>query len=166
MNSEMLGQLQVCSDELEDIRCRLEKIDVMDQEYQYLQSYALIRACGVAEYVCHCIVADYFTRFHDPVVDKYIDDTVRNSSFSVKYSVICKTLKSFNDQWASAFKNEIDALDDRERIISSSNSLVSVRHAFAHGRTYTAAFEDIKRYYDDVIVMLEILYDVVNVRTE
>lgn len=70
-------------------------------------------------------------------------------------------LGKFDDSWRNNFRNTVQQHDNCQRIISSSNSLVANRHLFAHGQAPTASFNDIYQYYQDTLVLIQILDTVV-----
>ncbi len=80
---------------------------------------------------------------------------------SAKYEMMQQLLGKFDDQWKKNFQNAVKARPDKERLISASNSLVSNRHSFAHGKAPTATFSDIKNYYFDVLELIKIFDSVV-----
>ena len=93
MNSELRNILNECSSELDDIEQRIDQLKVFDKESKYLTCYALIKACGTAEFVYRSIIADYFAKFQDDKIDQYIDNTVRKGSMSATYDNMLKLLQ-------------------------------------------------------------------------
>ena len=156
MKSELQDRLNDCEAELVDIDERLENLDPFDKTRKYLTYYALIRACGTAEYVYRAIVADYFTSLGDTKIDKFLNKAVREGSMSASYNNMCNLLQRFDDNWKEQFSQEVKNHPDGNRIISSAKSLVANRHAFAHGRSISASFSDIKLYYMDMMILIEV----------
>lgn len=154
MKSELQDMLDDCLTELNDIEVKIGTLPSLDKTKRYLTQYALIKACGTVEFVYRAIVADFFSQYSIPQIDKYLEQTVRNGSMSAKYDNMCGLLKKFDDSWASAFRGAIQGRIDGQRIIAASNSLVTNRHTFAHGRTPSATFSDIKQYYQDVLQLI------------
>ncbi|MBO4935001.1 MAG: hypothetical protein J5441_07560 [Clostridia bacterium] len=161
MKQELQDLISECSTELVDIESRIQSLQPFDKEIRYLTNYALIKAAGTAEYVYRSIVADYFSRLSDSRVDTYIDSTVRNGSMSAKYEEMCKLLGRFDTVWCNNFKNAVKSNPDSQRIVAASNSLVTNRHSFAHGKNPTATFSDIKQYYQDIVNLINIFDSIV-----
>ncbi len=157
-----MSAIQDCKKELEDIRNIIGELSPLDKKKDYLTKYALIKACGNAEYVYRAIVADYFNKFSSPQIDLYLDTTVREGSMSAKYDNMCTLLGKFDRDWKTEFQCRVKGLVNNSKLISSSNSLVSNRHAFAHGKNPSATFNEIFDYYLDVLILIDILDQVVN----
>lgn len=161
MNSELRNILNECSSELDDIEQRIDQLKVFDKESKYLTCYALIKACGTAEFVYRSIIADYFAKFQDDKIDQYIDNTVRKGSMSATYDNMLKLLQKFDDNWSKKFKQAIKDNSDGNKLIESAKSLVNNRHLFAHGRIPTATFLDIKGYYINIVKLIDIFDETV-----
>ena len=161
MKKELEELLTDCEEELNDIKLRIDRTSPLDKMRVYLTQYALIRASGTAEFVYRSIVADYFSRFMDSKIDTYIEKTVREGSMSAKYDMMSNLLGRFDGKWQKDFQNKSKSRRDFERLKLSSNSLVENRHLFAHGKRPTATFNDIYGYYQDVVVLIKLMDEVV-----
>lgn len=161
MKNELQEMLNECINELADIEVRINALPPLDKARQYLSNYALIKACGTAEFVYRSIVADYFSALSNSRIDTYLDSTVRQGSNSAKYDNMRGLLNRFDIQWANDFKAAVQARSDGQRLIAASNSLVTNRHTFAHGKMPTATFRDIKNYYIDVVELIKIFDSIV-----
>lgn len=154
MKTELQEMLDNCLLELDDIETKLNSLPSLDITKRYLTQYALIKACGTVEFVYRSIVADYFSKFSISQIDNYLEKTVRNGSMSATYSNMNALLEKFDSSWAGLFKKNVQARIDKEKIITASNSLVNNRHSFAHGRSPSATFQEIKQYYQDILLLL------------
>lgn len=161
MKSELQDLIKECSTEINDIESRIASMSAFDNEVRYLTYYALIKASGTAEFVYRSIVADYFSQLSSSRIDTYLDAAIRKGSMSAKYEMMCKLLGKFDEQWQKSFRSAVQAHPNSQRIIAASNSLVTNRHNFAHGKTPTATFTDIKAYYLDVLELIKIFDSVV-----
>lgn len=161
MKNELQDLIHECTMELDEINQRMGELPSLDKMRLYLTNYALIKACGTLEYVYRSIVADYFDQSPLTQIHTYIDKTVRNGSMSATYDKMSGLLGKFDDSWRNHFRNTVQQHDNCQRIISSSNSLVANRHLFAHGQAPTASFNDIYQYYQDTLVLIQILDTVV-----
>lgn len=164
MNPDFQQMIDDCKNELNDIELRLQTLSATDPCRKYLTNYSLIKACGTAEFVYRSIIADYFKKYASPQIDTYLENTIRNASSSAKYDNMKNLLDKFDKAWCDAFKAAVDShidgithIKDGQRLISSSNSLVTNRHNFAHGKNPTAGFCDIKKYFYDVVTLIELL---------
>lgn len=154
MNSVLTTLITDCTNELSDIKNKVDALPPLDKTKIYFTNYALIKACGTVEYVYRGIIADFVENGASQQIVKYIDATIRNGSMSPTYDNMCGILVRFDDNWLSTFKIRVNRRTDRNKIISSSNSLVTNRHAFAHGKNSTATLVEIIDYYQDVVKLI------------
>lgn len=163
MKQEFQQMIDDCNNELADIQNKISALSPMDKEMKYLTDYALIRACGTAEVVYRSIIADYFKKYSSNQIDKYIESTIRDSSHSASYENMCKLLGKFDDLWCSNFKTNVaqhkdsSKKNDKQKLILSASSLINNRHNFAHGKSTSASFAQIKEYFNDVLELIKIL---------
>ena len=157
MKTELQNLIDECTTELTDISSKISALPPLDKTRAYLTKYALIKSCGTIEFVYRSLVAYYFDQSNLSQVPTYIDKTVREGSMSAKYDNMSGLLGKFDDTWRANFKNAVAQHPDSQRIISSTNSLVTNRHQFAHGKTPTATFNDIKQYYTDALELIRIM---------
>lgn len=161
MKQELSNMLAECTNELNDIQTRIDALPPLDKGRQYLTHYALIKACGTVELVYRSIVADHFSQLSNNRIDTYLDSTIRQGSNSAKYENMKNLLNKFDHQWSSDFQATVQKANNGNRLIAASNSLVTNRHCFAHGKSPTATFLDIKQYYLDVVQLINILDTIV-----
>lgn len=161
MKKELRDLINECAGEIDDIESRISS-SAKDKSIKYLTYYALIRAAGTAEFVYRSIVFDHFSELGCNQINKYLESSVMRGSMSAKYEKMRELLGKFDDKWSKDFKERIKERDDKDRLIASSNSLVNVRHAFAHGLNTSVTISDIKQYYQDVQQLLSEFDAVVN----
>lgn len=161
MKSELQDLINECTAEINDIGTRIASMPTLDKGRRYLTNYALIKASGTVEFVYRSIVADYFSALSDSRIDTYLDTEVRKGSMSAKYDMMLKLLGKFDDQWKKSFQKAVQTRSDKDRLIAASNSLVTNRHSFAHGKNPTATFNEIKQYYLDVVELITIFDSIV-----
>ena len=154
MKNELQNQLAECSRQLNDIDTKISALQPFDKTRAYLTQYALIKVCGTLEYVYRSIVADFFDQSSLTQIHTYLDKTVRNGSMSAKYDNMSGLLGKFDATWRNNFVNAIQNRSDGQRLIASTNSLVTNRHLFAHGQPPTATFNDILQYYKDALILI------------
>lgn len=161
MKSELQDLINDCTAEINDIESRISTLPAFDKAVRYLTQYALIKASGTVEFVYRSIVADYFSQLSNSRIDTYLDSAIRKGSMSAKYEVMCGLLGKFDDKWQKDFKAAVNSRTDKQKLIDASNSLVTNRHNFAHGKMPTATFNDIKLYYFDVLELIKIFDSIV-----
>lgn len=161
MKQELQDMLADCTAELNDIEVRINSLPSLDKGRQYFTNYALIKACGTVEFVYRSIVADHFSQLSNSRIDTYLDTTVRQGSNSAKYENMKKLLNKFDHQWGDSFHTTVQGLGNGSRLIDASNSLVTNRHNFAHGKAPTATFLEIKQYYLDVVQLITVFDSIV-----
>ena len=145
MKQELQDMLDECTAELNDIEARINALPSLDKGRQYFTNYALIKACGTVEFVYRSIVADHFSQLSNSRIDTYLDSTIRQGSNSAKYENMKKILNKFDTQWGTNFQMAVKAN----------------RHNFAHGKSPTATFLEIKQYYTDVVSLIQIFDTIV-----
>lgn len=155
MDAALKELIDDCTTELNDIEAKINGLSPLDKTKVYLTKYALIKASGTVEFVYRSIVADWFCQYAVPQLDYYLDNTVRAGSMSATYDNMSKLLGKFDVEWSKDFKKSVEVLPDKNRLIQASNSLVTNRHSFAHGREPTATFGEIKQYYHDVLILID-----------
>jgi hypothetical protein len=126
----------------------------------FLTKYAIVRTCGTIEYCFKTIIADLHTG--TPQVLNYIDKTIRSSSMNPSINNICSTLKKFDEHWNNTFLERIRTHEHPQRLRDSIDSLNNARNSFAHGGTPTSTFDNVKNYFNDTVILIQMLDDVVN----
>ena len=63
---------------------------------------------------------------------------------SAKHDQMCNLIGRFDSDWCKDFKSVVNADPNGQKMIAASNSLVTNRHNFAHGKSPTAIFMDSK----------------------
>ena len=154
--------LDECTAELNDIEARINALPSLDKGIKYFTNYALIKACGTVEFVYRSIVADHFSQLSNSRIDTYLDTTIRQGSNSATYDNMKKILNKFDAQWGKNFQTAVNGNPKGQQFIGASNSLVTNRHNFAHGRVPTATFLEIKQYYTDVVSLVQIFDSIVH----
>jgi RiboL-PSP-HEPN len=127
----------------------------------FLTNYSIVRACGTIEFCFKTVISDSLSG-HSTQIANYIDHTIRNSSMNPSKSNICSTLKKFDEEWNTKFKNQLKNHEHSDRLNSSIDSLNSLRNSFAHGDPLSSSFDDIRNYFKDSVIIIKILDEIVN----
>ena len=153
--------IESCIEELQRIDTLIESLlGHTSPIIPYLTKYAIVRACGTIEYCFKTIIADLHVG--TPQVMNYIDNTIRSSSMNPNIANICNTLKKFDENWNISFTEKIKSHEHPQRLRDSIESLNSARNSFAHGGTPTSSFENVRNYFNDTIIIIKMLDEVVN----
>lgn len=154
-NSSVAEKIDSCLDEFNKIRHIIEGMGSMSHPVPYLTRYSIIRACGTIEYGFKTIISDLNSDGQTSQIKNFIDKKFRNSSMNPSYSNIINSLRGFDDEWPTKFKEEMNDLENHTRIRSSLDSLNQARNAFAHGGSPSTSFTNVERYFYDSIKVLE-----------
>jgi len=162
-NTDVEQILDECKQDLERIHLAITNtLGPTSPVVPFLTNYAVIRACGTMEVAFKSIITDHCSRRSKRQVKNYLENKVRNSSMNPSYSRIVKTLKDFDPTWQESFKNGINGHHNRDKILTSMESLVGARNAIAHGGQTQLSITDIVTYFDDFREAIEILDSVVS----
>jgi hypothetical protein len=160
-NVNSRSSIEQCAAEFERILQIIDGLGQMSNVVPFLTKYAIIRACGTIEYCFKTIISDLHAG-NSLQVQNYIDNTIRNSSMNPSMTNIYKTLNKFDYSWNNNFKKRLKQHPDFTRIKYSIDSLNTARNSFAHGNSTSSSFDSIRNYFQDCIILLEILDDVVS----
>jgi hypothetical protein len=128
----------------------------------YLNSYAIIKACGTMEMAFKTIIADCCSRRTKKQIKSFLTKKIRESSMNPSYEKILRTLSDFDVEWKNQFKANINAHPEREKIFTSITSLVDARNLFAHGGNPGLSINDTIQYYSHFRQAIELLDTIVN----
>ncbi|MFN0728999.1 HEPN domain-containing protein [Polaribacter gochangensis] len=159
-NASVKQSIDDCSKELEDIQ---KVIDVFGQSHSivpFLTNYAIIKCCGTIENSFKSVIADFHNKLPSQAKN-YIDSTFTNSSMNPSKDNICRSLKRFDENWNTSFKEKLDLEPNKSQIDSSLKSLNDARNEFAHGGHPKLSFGSVKTYFCDSQKIIEILDDII-----
>lgn len=165
-NSSVSDRIYSCLDEFNKIKSIIEGFGSMSHPVPYLTRYSIVRACGAIEFGFKTIISDINSNGQTNQIKKFIDKKFRHSSMNPNYTNICKSLAEFDSEWSQKFKESINRLEHKNRILDSLESLNEARNAFAHGGTPTATFSSIEGYFKDSIIVLECIEKSLTTQTE
>lgn len=156
-NSSVEDRLSSCEEEFEKIDFIIKGMGSMSHPIPYLTRYSIIRACGAIEYGFKTIISDINIESQTKQLKQFVDIKFRNSSMNPSYSNICKGLASFDEAWKDKFKNNINKLKDKSKVLDSLDSLNNARNTFAHGGSPSTSFVNVQEYFRDSVKVLEVL---------
>lgn len=161
-NESVADILNVCIDEFKRIESIIHGIGTMSHPVPYLTRYSIIKACGAIEFGFKTIVSDVSLDSQSEQLKQFVDNKFRNSSMNPSYSNICSGLASFDEGWKNKFKDKINSLPEKKKILDSLESLNNARNTFAHGGSPSTSFVNVQVYFEDSLKVLEALEAVVN----
>ena len=145
MKPDVQANIDNCRADLDKIWHLMEALGTMTPVSGYLTKFAIIRICGTLEVCYKSIIADYYEAF-SPELQRYIGIHVRSASLNAQYESICKVLKEFSE----------------EKISTAMAELNNARNKVAHGNSTAMSFNDMKQKFEDTIVILEKLDEVLS----
>jgi hypothetical protein len=154
-------QINLCSTELERIKHIIIGIGKTSHPVPFLTKYAIIKSCGTIESCFKTIIADYRVHEQNEQIRNFVDGKFRKSSINPSKENIHSTLKLFSESWNIKFKEEIDSLPDKNKVLDSLKSLNEARNTFAHGGNPSASFDNVIEYFNDSVRILKIIDDIV-----
>lgn len=160
-NTNAQESIDVCVDELQRIFHLIEGLGHMSPIVPFLTNYSIVRACGTIEFCFKTIISDLHSGYSTQV-QNYVDNTIRNSSMNPSRYNICRTLKRFDEEWNTNFNQRLNSHVNAERLKDSIDSLNTARNSFAHGDSPSSSFENIRNYFDDCVLIMNMLDEVVN----
>jgi len=160
MKRELIDLINDCNVEIDKIKSIVD-LSPLDATTQFLNKYTLIKACGTVELVFKSIIANFFDSSSIIQVHNFINRNVRESSANPKYDKICNMLKGYDSQWCIDFKDSVNRLSNSIKVKQSLESLVEQRNAFAHGKNTTITVANVKDYFTDAVIILNLLDEAV-----
>jgi len=117
----------------------------------YLTYFLCIRISGFVEDCVRTIFSSYSDSNSSGYAKNYIASKLKkipNPTTDAIFSIAAE----FNKDWSDRLKKSVP-VPQRESL----NSVVSNRHAIAHGGTSPIVLSDLKRYYQDIIIIIQVL---------
>lgn len=146
-NSNVQSDLDSCEAELNHVKTLIDGLGITSLVVPYLSKYAIIRACGCVEQSFKTLIADYCDYRSKKQVKQFLNKRIREGSANPSYQNLLKFLKEFDDDWHTNFKAAINALPDKEILLTSLQSLVDARNDFAHGGSPSVTIGDTLKYF-------------------
>ncbi len=156
-NTSVDERLSSCEEEFEKIDFIIKGMGSMSHPIPYLTRYSIIRACGAIEYGFKTIISDVNIETQTKQLKQFVDIKFRHSSMNPSYQNICKGLASFDEGWKDKFKDNMNKLKNKSKILDSLDSLNNARNTFAHGGSPSTSFVNVQEYFKDSVKVLEAL---------
>lgn len=148
----------------EQARQLIEKIDdavkdirgfsnASDLEKSYLAKFLAVFICGIYEEVIEIIINERIDKLNNPEVSNYIKKSLYGSFRNPHISNIKGLLGKFSKDW----KLDIDNLPIESKVAIT--NIVNNKNSLAHGALITVTLEDILKYYERSMVVIEKIDD-------
>ena len=115
-----------------------------------LTKYACVRVAGLIERSLNLTLAEYANQKGHPNLANFVSSQLR-SFMNPKAGKVEDLLRSFNTNWCDNLQSHVDY----EQLKGSLNSLMTERHAIAHGQDSTITVSRLKQYYKDALILLK-----------
>jgi len=159
-NSEARATIVTCYYELRDISQIIEK-NLLDSSNNYLNRYAIIRACGAIESSFKRILADYLINHSNGHIDieDYLDRIIIKSSTNPALTKIQQCASNISKARGSKYTKKIESINKIELSSKKAalSSLVADRNSFAHGGTPNTSASRTLNYFQQAIFFIKIL---------
>lgn len=157
MNNIAVAQsIESCKQEMNKLKGLIEMVGVMSPISNFLTKYAAIRCCGTLEQAFKCVIADFYEKFSDELVN-FISTHVRESSKNPSFANICNTLNAFDEEKCTDFKKRVSKLDNSKMLRESLESINKVRNSVAHGIQTPTSFGEIIEQFEKSLKIIECL---------
>lgn len=154
-DQEVSDRISACLTEFHRIGCIIEGLGSTNNAVPFLTRYSIISACGTVEFGYKNLIADVNLENQSTQIRNYLNKKIRLSSANPTYANMCSITKEFDLEWNRRFKEIVNDLDSSHRIKDSLESLNEARNSFAHGGLPTTSFDEVRRYFNDCIKVLE-----------
>ena len=123
----------------------------------FLASYLVVLISGAYEDCIEHLLGERAGKSRDEEVRNFIQVTLDRSFRNPKFDQIVQVLQAFSDSYAEKLKRKIDS-KAREAI----NSIVTNRHAVAHGKkpTVTVTLRDVQDYHTRPLPIFDALEEI------
>jgi len=156
-NTDVEDMLNECEQDLKRVKVLIDSLGIGSHIVPYLNSYAVIKACGTTEVAFKTIITDYCSWHSKKQVKEYLTKKVRDSSMNPSYDNIIRALNDFDKDWKKQFQDGINAHPQKDAILISMKSLVDARNSFAHGSSHSLTINDTIKYYENFRLAINLL---------
>lgn len=156
MNGDNLEKLNDCQTEIRKIKEWINKNN-LDSNIKYLVSYAVIKACGTIEIVFKDFICDFLSYGAIDETKVFLQKKIIDASFNPSTGQISSLFEKLNPKWKEQFESKLKGSQEKGDL----NSLVTLRNTFSHGSSITTSMDDIERYLESGIKILDIIENIV-----
>lgn len=160
-NVNAVSLIENCERELLRIQGVKETFGSTNHAMELLTKYSVIKCCGTIEQCFKTIIFDKVEANAVPQARNFIETKFRKSSMNPSLRNINTTLKQFDDNWNTEFKEKLNSLQNKNQLKGSLMSLNENRNKFAHGGSTTVTFDQVTTYFRDSCSVINILDEVI-----
>lgn len=152
MNDELKQIVDDCKSDLDKIEEWINS-NPIHINGKYLVAYSIIRASGTIEVLYKRIVFDFLSDSVREETKNYLEKQILDSSSNPNTGNMLRVLDQFDGKRKEKFYSLIK--DSTEKGYLS--SLVNLRNDIAHGRACNSSINDVKKYFDGGLRILNSL---------
>lgn len=157
MDGNHINMLDECRGELNKIKTRITE-DRFHSTVQYLICYSIVRICGTYEVIFKEMLYNHLTIDANEENRRFLRKNILDSSSNPNTGNIGSYLEKINDDWKDSFNTQTKDTEAKQNL----NALVKFRNDFAHGRGIQCSIENVIRYFEESIRVLDILYNIIH----
>lgn len=119
--------------------------------------YLCVLVSGFIEESLRVMLEEYTSKHSAPNIQNFVEKQIESIT-NCKTSRILEVLRKFSQSWADDFSNQIQVRSSKpDEIKESIDSVISNRHAIAHGRNVGITYTRMSNYYNSIKIAVEIL---------
>jgi len=115
--------------------------------------YLIVITSGFMETSVRMFYTQYAEDKSSPKVHSFVLERLDRPG-NMRMDKLLRLVGEFDRDW----RCEIESHSDFARLKASLNSLVTLRNSIAHGENVNTGMVQLKSYYDDVVIVLEMLF--------
>lgn len=162
-NSDAETLIIECDRQMQVLESKISGLRVTDEAISFFTNFAVIQCCGTIEQSIKIIIFDKLTCASSNQISTYLDKIIKNGSMNPSLDNIKGLIGKFDQQWKRAITEKINALPDKETVVDELKSLNELRNNFAHGKSISATFSNVRAYYDSAKKITDIVDEVLKV---
>lgn len=157
MIEEYERKLTDCRVELTNIRQWIDG-NKLNSNVRYLVAYSVMKASGTIEVVFKLMIYDFLAENVKEETQYYLTKMVVDSSCNPNTNNMSKMLEQIDTARRTIFDNRVKGTQQKGDL----NSLVVLRNDLAHGRTVNATINNVLKYYESGVYILNLLDEILS----
>lgn len=149
MTEDCQRNINDCRDELTNIKTWINK-NQLDSNVKYLVAYSVVRASGAIELVFKQMVYDFLSDQAKKETQYYLEKQIIDSSCNPNVNNMLRILEQVDTQRRTRFDTATRDTQEKRDL----GSLVNLRNDIAHGRTNNPTINNIERYFESGVKVL------------
>lgn len=149
MTEDCQRNINDCRDELTNIKTWINK-NQLDSNVKYLVAYSVVRSSGAIELVFKQMVYDFLSDQAKKETQYYLEKQIIDSSCNPSVNNMLRILEQVDTQRRTRFDTATRDTQEKQDL----GSLVNLRNDIAHGRTNNPTINNIERYFESGVKVL------------